>query len=77
VILTRGERSTNMPKDQAEAEWTAWNRLHDDLAKLSTRGINRAIAGANHYIQLDKPDAVVDAVREVLAAARQRSNSKQ
>lgn len=74
IILTRGERSTNMPKDQAEAEWTAWNGLHDDLARLSTRGVNRVVAGANHYIQLDQPDAVVYAVGEAVTAARQKSN---
>ena len=72
IILTRGERSTNMPVDQAQLEWTIWNGMHDKLKTLSTVGINRVVPGANHYIQLDKPDVVVDAVTEVLAAARQR-----
>jgi hypothetical protein len=70
IVLTRGERSTNFPPDQAAAEWTVWNKLHDDVARLSTIGVNRVVPGANHYIQLDKPQAVVDAVGEVVTAAR-------
>ena len=67
IVLTRGERSTNMPTDQAETEWNIWNKMHDDLAKLSKAGVNRVVPGANHYIQLDKPDVVVDAVLEILS----------
>lgn len=74
IVLTRGERSTNMPADQAETEWTLWNQMHDELAKLSTVGVNRVVSGANHYIQLDKPDEVVDAIKEVLAAARRKKS---
>ncbi len=43
-----------------------WNALHADLAHLSTRGVNRVIKGSGHEIQLDKPQAVIDAVDEVL-----------
>ncbi|MGD0142682.1 MAG: alpha/beta hydrolase [Rhizomicrobium sp.] len=76
IVLTRGERSTNIPADQAEAEWTAWNKMHDDLTKLSTVGVNRTVPGANHYIQLDKPDAVVDAVAEVVTKAREQRDPR-
>jgi hypothetical protein len=61
-----------MPADQADIEWNLWNQMHNDLAKLSTVGVNRVVPGANHYIQLDKPDAVVDAVGEMVTTARQR-----
>lgn len=70
IILTRGERSSDIPADQAETEWRLWNGRHEELARLSSVGSNRVVQGANHYIQLDRPDAVVDAVREVLAQAR-------
>jgi pimeloyl-ACP methyl ester carboxylesterase len=72
IVLTRGERSGNLTADQAETEWTLWNRMHDEVARLSTIGSNRVVPGANHYIQLDQPDAVVEAVAEVAAAARRR-----
>lgn len=43
-----------------------WNALHADLAHLSSRGIHRIIKGSGHEIQLDKPQAVIDAVDDVL-----------
>jgi len=43
-----------------------WNALHQDLASLSSRGVHRIIKGSAHHIQLDKPQAVIDAVDEVL-----------
>ena len=43
-----------------------WNDLHQDLARLSSRGVHKIIKGSGHQIQLDKPQAVIDAVDEVL-----------
>ena len=70
IILTRTQRSTNFPADQAETEWSMWNRMHDGVARLSMRGSNRLVPDSGHYIQLDQPQAVIDAVAEVVAAAR-------
>ena len=47
-----------------------WNDLHQDLARLSSRGVHRIIKGSGHEIQLDKPQAVIDAVDEVLRELR-------
>ena len=46
-----------------------WMAAHDRLAALSTRGQNRPISGAGHYIHLDKPPVVIAAIEEVLDAA--------
>jgi pimeloyl-ACP methyl ester carboxylesterase len=43
-----------------------WNARHRELARLSTRGVHRMIKDSGHEIQLDKPQAVIDAVDEVL-----------
>ena len=43
-----------------------WIAMHQDLAHLSSRGVHRVIKGSGHHIQLDKPQAVIDAVDEVL-----------
>jgi pimeloyl-ACP methyl ester carboxylesterase len=43
-----------------------WIALHEALARLSSRGVHRIIKGSGHQIQLDKPQAVIDAVDEVL-----------
>jgi pimeloyl-ACP methyl ester carboxylesterase len=48
----------------------AWIGMHDELARLSSRGVHRIIKGSGHEIQLQKPQAVIDAVTEVLGQLR-------
>lgn len=50
-----------------------WGQKHDELAALSTRGVNARVPGADHYIQRSKPQAVLDAVAEVVREARASS----
>ena len=47
-----------------------WSSIHDDMARLSTKGINRRVEHAKHYIYLDQPTAVLEAIHEVVSAAR-------
>jgi pimeloyl-ACP methyl ester carboxylesterase len=44
----------------------AWYARHEALARLSSGGVYRLIEGSGHGLQLDKPQAVIDAVDEVL-----------
>jgi hypothetical protein len=37
---------------------------------LSSRGANIVVPGARHFIQIDRPEAVVEAVRRVVEAVR-------
>jgi pimeloyl-ACP methyl ester carboxylesterase len=43
-----------------------WTALQQGLAHLSSRGVHRIIKDSGHHIQLDKPQAVIDAMDEVL-----------
>jgi hypothetical protein len=56
------------------AQGAAWieemNLGHDELAALSTRGVNARVPGATHAIQLVKPQVVIDAIVAVVAQAR-------
>jgi pimeloyl-ACP methyl ester carboxylesterase len=70
IVLTRSQRSTNMSPEQAETEWRIWNELHDQVAAHSTGGVNRVVADAGHYIQLDQSQVVIDTVLEVVETAR-------
>jgi len=47
-----------------------WIGMHDALAHLSSRGVHRIIKGSGHEIQLEMPQAVIDAVDEVLRQVR-------
>lgn len=61
--LTPGKPQSALNK-AVEAENKA---MQDEVASLSTRGTNRVVPGASHAIHLDRPQAVVDAISEVLA----------
>jgi len=47
-----------------------WVAMHEEMTALSTAGELRTVAGAGHNIQSDQPQAVIDAVNEVVAKAR-------
>jgi pimeloyl-ACP methyl ester carboxylesterase len=50
-----------------EAQWKAG---HDALANRSVRGVSDVVPGAGHNIQLDQPQAVLDAIADVVARSR-------
>lgn len=52
-----------------------WNAMHADLARLSSRGVHRIIKQSGHEIQLDQPQAVIDAVDDVLSQLRAGAKS--
>jgi pimeloyl-ACP methyl ester carboxylesterase len=60
--------------DAQKAETARFNAVfgqkHDELAALSSRGVNVRVPGANHFIQRTKPQAVLDALAEVVSEAR-------
>jgi pimeloyl-ACP methyl ester carboxylesterase len=62
--------SSEMPADLAAASNRAWEKMQEELGHLSTRGSQKIVKNSSHYIQLDQPDAVVEAVRTVLDQAR-------
>ena len=49
--------------------------MHEALAHLSSRGVHRLIKESGHTIQLDKPQAVIDAVDEVLRQLTEETES--
>lgn len=57
-------------KDEHAALKADWADSHRSLAALSSRGERRVVDGAGHLVQLDRPDAVIAAVRDVVLASR-------
>ncbi|TAJ71259.1 MAG: alpha/beta hydrolase [Phenylobacterium sp.] len=57
------------PVEEQAAMGQVWKAMHDEAAGLSTRGENRMVA-SGHNIQTEKPEAVIAAVNEVVAAVR-------
>jgi pimeloyl-ACP methyl ester carboxylesterase len=44
-----------------------WRTLHRQIAARSHRGQERVVEGSSHLIMIDKPEAVAQAIREVVA----------
>jgi pimeloyl-ACP methyl ester carboxylesterase len=73
IVLTAGGVGT--PDADTVTRTRIWSEMHERMAALSTRGLHRMVTGATHHIALSKPNAVIAAVNDVLAAARPRSNA--
>ena len=56
-----------MPDDLAVTLENLWIDAQQDLADESTAGSRERVAGAGHAIQAEKPQAVIDALEDVLA----------
>jgi pimeloyl-ACP methyl ester carboxylesterase len=50
----------------SRAWWPAWSQMQDELATLSSDGRHIRAAKAGHYIHLDEPDLVVDAISDLV-----------
>ena len=50
-----------------------WKTMHDEEASWSTRSRHEVVPDATHYIQIDRPDVVIRAVREVVDSVRARA----
>jgi pimeloyl-ACP methyl ester carboxylesterase len=61
-----GDNNTPAGKRLVQSYGKIWNAMHADLARLSSRGVHRIIKNSDHEIQLDQPQAVIDAVDDVL-----------
>jgi pimeloyl-ACP methyl ester carboxylesterase len=60
----------DLPEDLAKPTNDAWQRMQKELAQLSPRSTQVIAKNSGHYIQLDRPDVVVQAVREVVDQIR-------
>jgi len=64
IVLTHGIYDAEDPIDTADFQATL--ALHRQSAALSRRGRHRIVPDTHHNIEIDAPQAIVDAVREVL-----------
>jgi pimeloyl-ACP methyl ester carboxylesterase len=65
----------DLPSDLAKPTNEAWEKMQEDLSRLSTRGTQTIAKGSAHYIQIDRPDVVIAAVKNIVTQARIPSSS--
>ena len=57
------------PAVAAQAE-AAWSEMQDELRTLSSRSIRIIAKGSGHYVEVYRPELVIEAVREIVRDAR-------
>lgn len=62
--------SSELPADLAKPTNDAWEKMQEELAHLSTRGTQEIAKNSAHYIQIDRPEVVIAAVRRVVDQSR-------
>ena len=74
VVLTRGltQMSTGpgVSAEDVAGYKVAEDEMQAELAARSTRGKQIIAEGCGHHIQVDRPQLVIDAIREVVEAVR-------
>lgn len=64
IVLSHSIVNTQEPL--AEEEQYVLLAMHDQTAASSTRGLHRIIPNAHHNIEVDQPQAIVEAINDVL-----------
>jgi pimeloyl-ACP methyl ester carboxylesterase len=62
-----------LTSEQGQRLQAVWFELHDDETSWSSRGRQIRLEDSHHYIQFERPAAVIDAVREVVNDIRGHS----
>ncbi len=62
--------SAELPPDLAKPTNDAWEKMQEELSHLSTRGTQTIARNSAHYIQIDRPNVVIEAIRRVVEQAR-------
>jgi pimeloyl-ACP methyl ester carboxylesterase len=75
VVLTHSPYPKRDEETQEERDRRTllWESLHTELAAMSNRGVNIIVPNTGHYIQYERPQVVIDAVRQAIMLARQRA----
>ncbi|WP_158543551.1 alpha/beta fold hydrolase [Dyella solisilvae] len=74
IVLTHSPfaKRSDETQDERNQRTLLWEDLHLQVAAMSSRGINVIVPNSTHYIQYDKPQVVIDAVRQVVSESRDR-----
>jgi pimeloyl-ACP methyl ester carboxylesterase len=71
IVLAASEFRIRVPNPQLGAHMhNMWHELQRDLASLSSKSKFVAVENSGHFIQIDQPQVVTDAIRELVEQVR-------
>jgi pimeloyl-ACP methyl ester carboxylesterase len=78
IVLERSERAPcsafpGLSQQQCDAINDEWHNFQVDLARRSRYGQLRTVAGSGHRMHQQRPDAIADAIRDVVKQIRPES----
>ena len=65
AVLSHDPDKLPVPGELKEPVSRAWNEMQLELSNLSSNSFREVVKGSGHDIELDRPEAVVDAIRRV------------
>jgi hypothetical protein len=77
VITETGEnRKDEYPSEAlAKTSIALWGEMRAELLKMSTRSKHVLAAKSGHFVMLDQPDVVIDAIKELVNQGHEKTNS--
>lgn len=70
IVLTADGTYAGNPAAARAAIDNLWRDLHREIASRSTHGAERLVTGSSHMMMFDRPDAIAQAIAEVIAESR-------
>jgi pimeloyl-ACP methyl ester carboxylesterase len=65
----------DLPEDLVKPTNDSWQQMQEELSHLSTKGTRVIAKGSGHYIQIDRPGVVIEAVHNIVDQARRTPNT--
>jgi pimeloyl-ACP methyl ester carboxylesterase len=69
-LIASGQLPPEVTQAFADALWAAQMTAQDNLASFFRGGRHIVVPNATHYIHIDQPEVVVDAIGDVVEAVR-------
>lgn len=70
VVLTGLKPGTDFSPEVEQALAQFWDEAHELLARSVTNGTHISLPGIGHYIHQERPQVVIDAIRQVVEAVK-------
>jgi pimeloyl-ACP methyl ester carboxylesterase len=68
-------KTLGLSEEQGRKFQASWRELQDDEATWSSHSRHEIVTDSSHYIQFDRPDVVIKAVREVMSESRRQQRN--
>lgn len=65
----------DLPEDLVKPTNDAWQQMQEEFSHLSTKGTRVVAKGSGHYIQIDRPEVVIESVHNIVDQAHRTQHT--